>query len=107
MTCGLLLFSGVFSMSSEAPSDPAAELSSIEADAKKSLAECATTQDLVRWNSTYLGEKGSVTLQARKVGGLPKEQRPAFGQAFNRVKNDLAGLHEARQGELKRVDLER
>jgi phenylalanyl-tRNA synthetase alpha chain len=94
-------------MSSDRASDPAAELASLEAEAKKSLADCVTTQDLVRWNSTYLGEKGSVTLQARKVGGLPKEQRPAFGQTFNRVKNELSGLHETRQGELKRVELER
>ena len=38
---------------------------------------------------------------------MPKEERPAFGQAVNRVKADLTRLKEVREEELKRAELER
>jgi phenylalanyl-tRNA synthetase alpha chain len=94
-------------MSSEPTPDATGDLASIEAEATQSLAACASTADLARWNSTYLGDKGLVTAQAKKVGGLPKEQRPAFGQSLNRVKNELTRLKDVRQEELKRLELER
>ena len=94
-------------MSSDPTLEPTGELAAILAEAKQSLAACASVADLARWNSTYLGDKGLVTAQAKKVGGLPREERPAFGQALNRVKNELTQLKEARQQELKRLELER
>jgi phenylalanyl-tRNA synthetase alpha chain len=88
-------------------STEATDLATIEAEAKQALAACASVADLARWNSTYLGDKGQVTVHAKKVGGLPREERPAFGQAVNRVKGELTQLKDARQEELKRLELER
>jgi phenylalanyl-tRNA synthetase alpha chain len=36
-----------------------------------------------------LGRKGELTALLRKTGGLPPEQRPAFGQAVNRLKQEV------------------
>jgi phenylalanyl-tRNA synthetase alpha chain len=93
-------------MSSEPGSEATGDLATIEAEATQSLAACATTADLTRWNSTYLGDNGLVTVQTKKVGALPKEQRPAFGQAVNRIKGELTRLKDARQERLKRLELE-
>src|SRR2546425_524975 len=68
---------------------------------------CATMQDLIGWNSTYLGDKGQLTAQLKKVGAIPKEERPAFGLAINRIKAELAQAKEARQAALKQLELQR
>src|SRR5262245_7730049 len=95
-------------MTSEPGQGPnVAELLSLEERARTELAACASSDALGAWNSTFLGDKGLLTVQLKKVGTLPKEERPAFGQALNRVKGELTRLKEARQEELRRQDLER
>src|SRR6478609_6049581 len=79
------------------------ELATLEAEAKTALAACAATQDLIAWNSTYLGD----TAQLKKVGAIPKEERPAFGQAINRLKAELTQAKDNRQAALKKQELER
>ncbi len=83
------------------------ELTALESQARRELEACSTPQDLAAWNSAFLGDKGQLTLQLKKVGGLPREERPAFGQAVNRIKSELASLKESRQELLKRQELER
>lgn len=38
----------------------------------------------------FLGKKGELTQQLKQIGGLPPEQRPAFGDLVNAVKNELS-----------------
>lgn len=83
------------------------ELETLAADAKSALAACATSADLIAWNANYLGDKGLLTSQLKKVGGLPKEERPAFGQAINRIKAELAEQKDVRQAEIKRAELDK
>jgi phenylalanyl-tRNA synthetase alpha chain len=83
------------------------ELDALETEAKAALEACATPQELISWNSTYLGDKGQLTAQLKKVGGLPKEERPAFGQAINRIKAELTQAKDARQAALKAQELQR
>jgi phenylalanyl-tRNA synthetase alpha chain len=71
------------------------------------LAACGAIQDLIAWNSNWLGDKGQLTAQLKKVGGMPKEERPAFGQAINRIKAELTEAKEARQAALKQEELQR
>ncbi|MFO0965245.1 MAG: phenylalanine--tRNA ligase subunit alpha [Gemmataceae bacterium] len=83
------------------------DLTALERRAAEELAACKSVDELTVWNSAYLGDKGQLTAQLKKVGALPKEERPAFGQAVNRLKAELTGLKEKRHEELKRADLER
>ena len=83
------------------------DLQTMAEQAGRELAACTSTQQLIEWNSAYLGDKGQLTSQLKKVGTMPKEERPAFGQAINKVKAELAALKEARQAELKQAELER
>ena len=43
----------------------------------------------------YLGKSGQLTEQLKRLGGLPKEQRPQAGQAINRAKQTLQQAIEA------------
>ena len=46
----------------------------------------------------YLGKKGILTQQLKRVGSLPSDQRPAFGLAVNEAKQQVEHLIEARKG---------
>jgi phenylalanyl-tRNA synthetase alpha chain len=54
----------------------------------------------------YLGKSGLLTAQLKNLGKLPKEQRPAAGQAINRAKQELEGLIETRKGALEQEALQ-
>jgi phenylalanyl-tRNA synthetase alpha chain len=83
------------------------ELLALEQRAKQELEACSSLPDLAAWTSAYLGDKGHLTAQLKKVGALPKEERPAFGQAVNRLKSELAQLKDARQQNLAQQELEK
>lgn len=82
------------------------DLASLESEAKSALEACGTTADLAAWNLTFLGDKGRLTAELKKVGGMPKEERPAFGQAINRIKAELTAAKDERQSLLKKRELE-
>ncbi len=54
----------------------------------------------------YLGKKGEVTALLKNLGALPADQRPAAGQAINRVRDALVAAIEGRRADLERKQLE-
>jgi phenylalanyl-tRNA synthetase alpha chain len=54
--------------------------------------------DLEALETEYLGRKGELTSQLRKIGSLPPEERKDFGAAVNRIKEELASAIEDRRG---------
>jgi phenylalanyl-tRNA synthetase alpha chain len=60
------------------------------------VAAAALTAELDALETEYLGRKGEVTLQLRKIGSLPAEERKDFGQAINDLKEQLNAAIEAR-----------
>ena len=52
---------------------------------------------LDNWESTYLGKKGSILAMLRSVGQLPKEDRAAFGQRANAIKDELEMAYNTRE----------
>ncbi len=54
----------------------------------------------------YLGKNGLFTEQLKQLGRLPKEERPAAGQAINRAKQRLQEAIEARRRALEQAALE-
>ena len=83
------------------------KLERMEKEALAALEAAEDSEALTAWNREYLGKKGALTVMLRSVGELPKEERPAFGQAVNRVKAVLAEACEARTGVLRRRDMQR
>jgi len=64
------------------------------------VAEATLTAELDALDTEYLGRKGEVTSQLRKIGSLPPDQRKDFGQAVNDLKEQLSAAIEARRGAL-------
>jgi phenylalanyl-tRNA synthetase alpha chain len=83
------------------------KITRLEQDALSALEAAAASDGLAEWQRQYLGKKGALTQMLRSVGDLPKEERPAFGQAVNELKARLEAAYEARAETLRRVELER
>ena len=81
-------------------------LEQFAAEALADLAAAADSQALESWYVAYLGRKGRVTLMVRRVGELPKEERPAFGQRANQVKQELEAAYEKRAEAIKAAEME-
>lgn len=64
------------------------------------VAVAKSTAELEALETEYLGRKGEVTSQLRKIGSLPPEERKDFGQAINDLKEQLAAAIEDRRGAL-------
>ena len=71
----------------------------------QALAQLAAAPDeaaLTELRTRYLGRKGLLTGLLRKTGTLPPEERPAFGQLANQVKQELEAALDGASAELVR-----
>ncbi|OQA42745.1 MAG: Phenylalanine--tRNA ligase alpha subunit [Chloroflexi bacterium ADurb.Bin325] len=81
-------------------------LVSLRAEALAALAEAGDAAALEAWRVRYLSRKGGALGAAMDViGKLPREERPAYGQAANEVKVALEEAFAARQEALKQEAL--
>ncbi len=75
-------------------------------EALKALQATEDAESLTKWQITYLGRKGQITLTLRRVSELPTEERPAFGRRANEIKQALETAYENRSQQLKAAALE-
>jgi phenylalanyl-tRNA synthetase alpha chain len=61
----------------------------LKSEALNEIKDVKTLNDLEQIRIKYLGKKGEVVLMMSKLRELPQEERPAFGQHVNLVKNEL------------------
>jgi phenylalanyl-tRNA synthetase alpha chain len=83
-----------------------AQLDELYAQSLQEMEKAGTTAVLDEWHKNTLGRKGSIYLLTRQVGQLPPEERPAFGQRLNAVKQALEAAYETRLAELRAVELQ-
>jgi phenylalanyl-tRNA synthetase alpha chain len=83
------------------------QLNQINQDALAELQEIDAQAELEEWYARRIGRKGEVTLMLRRVGELPKEERPAFGRRANEIKNELEAAYETRAEQIKAAELEK
>ncbi len=74
-------------------------------EALQALEAASDAAALQVWRTGYLGRKGQVSELMKLISTLPKEERPAFGQAANELKRTLETAFEARQEALAREEL--
>jgi len=68
----------------------------------------AEAPDLARLDQTrvrYLGKSGELTALLKRLGGLPKEERPAVGAQINRVKEEVQQALDERKTALESAAL--
>jgi len=82
------------------------QLDRLREEALSALETVEDSETLTTWHRQYLGKKGKLTQLLRSIGELPKEDRPAFGQATNEVKLELEAAFEARADALRQMEME-
>lgn len=65
------------------------ELEQVRAEALGSIERATSLDGLQQVRVAWLGRKGVVTSLMKRLGELPSEQRPAYGQLVNRLRDEL------------------
>ena len=81
-------------------------LNDLVGEALEALGAVTDRDALEVWQRQYLGKKGSLTAMLRSVSELPKEDRPAIGQATNEARARLEAAYESRGAEVSRAEME-
>jgi phenylalanyl-tRNA synthetase alpha chain len=84
-----------------------ATLTDLEQRALGELASCQDESALRAWHTRYFGKQGEVVLALKGVGAVPPDQRKAYGQQANQVKETLAAAGEAAQAAMNERKLAR
>jgi phenylalanyl-tRNA synthetase alpha chain len=75
----------------------------LKREALEALVAASSQEKLDSWRVQYLGRKGgAVTQLLRGIADLPPKERPAFGEAANRLKTLLTERYETRVEEVSR-----
>ncbi len=82
------------------------ELNQLVSEAEKAINDASDLKSLDDIRVTYLGKKGSITERMKMLGKLPKEEKPAAGQAINVAKQAVQKSLEARKEMLNNAELE-
>ena len=68
------------------------DLQAIVAQAEACQAEVSSRSDWDQAKAAILGPKGTLTQASKLIGTLPREEKPAFGQALNKAKKQVEAL---------------
>ena len=82
------------------------ELNQLVEAAEQAINQAADLKSLDDIRVSYLGKKGSITERMKSLGKLPKEEKPAAGQAINVAKQAVQKSLEARKETLNNAELE-
>ena len=82
------------------------QLETLAQTARTELDRLNTGEALDAWNSKYIGRKGEIPQMLRRVGELPKEERPAFGQRANQLRQELEAAYEQKAAVIKAAEME-
>src|SRR5260370_42259227 len=80
------------------------DLETLRQEALAAIAAAGSLAELQAVEARLLGRHGSLTALMKTIGALPPEQRPAFGQQVNRLKDELGAVVSARRAELEAAD---
>ncbi len=72
-----------------------ATLTDLEQRALTELQACADAAALRGWHTRYFGKQGEVMVALKGVGTVPPDQRKAFGQQVNQIKEGLTNAYES------------
>jgi phenylalanyl-tRNA synthetase alpha chain len=77
------------------------QLNALQSEALAGLEAASDAAALEAWRVRYLGRKGALADAMQALGSLPREERPAYGQAANAVKTALEAAYSEREQALQ------
>lgn len=86
--------------------DSPLDIEKLVTEASGQIKQAAKLPELDEVRVKYLGKSGLLTTQLKKLGTLPKEERPAAGQAINKAKQQLEATISDRKQELEGESLQ-
>lgn len=81
------------------------DLQHTEREALDALQTITTLEALATWKSKYIGNKGIIRDLLSKIGGIAAEERKAYGQNVNALKDALTVAFEAQEAQLEQAAL--
>ena len=72
----------------------------LQTEANEALAQASDAAALEAWRVGFLGTKGRLKAMMASMRDLSKEERPAFGQRMNAVKESLEAAFESRRSQM-------
>ncbi|NLE76117.1 MAG: phenylalanine--tRNA ligase subunit alpha [Chloroflexi bacterium] len=82
------------------------ELDRLKEAALAGLESLSSVEALEEWRVAFFGKKGEMTTALKRIGSLPPDDRPAYGQASNEVKLALQAAYEAKLAAVQAAELE-
>ncbi len=83
------------------------ELDLILKQAEEEIDSASSMQDLLLLKSKFTGKKSTLSSMMKRLGELPKEERPAFGKRVNEVKNAILNLLKEKESVIKEKEYEK
>lgn len=83
------------------------ELEKLRQQALSELQAVLDEAGLRSWNSLYLGKNGALTQALKRIGQLPPEERPTYGQQVNALKETLLAAYEQKKHQLHQQEIAR
>ncbi len=80
------------------------QLKEILENARKSISEAATKEEIEKIRVDFLGKKGQLTGILKSMGGLSKEERPVVGKVANEVRASIEEMIAAAQEKAKSAE---
>ncbi len=80
---------------------PIEQIEEVSARADAELAAVKSPAELEQFRIKYLGSKGEIKGLMKLLGGLPKEEKPPFGQKVNALSDRVSNAFEARKTDLE------
>ena len=80
---------------------PSPSLADLSATARRAIGGADSLTALETLRVRYLGKKGEITAQLKRLGGLEPAQRKTHGKELNRIKGEIQKWLDARHGELE------
>jgi phenylalanyl-tRNA synthetase alpha chain len=76
-------------------------IAELEAEALEALGKAATTEALRELEHKYLGKSGAFPALFKRIGEVPPEEKPKFGQSLNEARKRVEEALRAREAGLK------
>ncbi len=82
------------------------DLTQLQQQAETELAASQDDAALEAWRIKYISRKGLIPAAVKQIGALPPEERAAYGQAVNQLKQSVQAAFEVRQQAVKEASLQ-
>jgi len=83
------------------------ELDKLKSEAFEKIEKCPDLSQLTQIQVEYLGRKGAITGVLRQMGSLPKEERPAFGELANQLKEQIQTAIDSKRAKFENEERQR